>query len=72
MYVCTIKSARELDPETKALKTAYAVRAGWPSSRGAPLKIRDYFSFKDESFVHDGLAFKGDRLVVLASDREDM
>ena len=67
----TIRSAMESDPVMKELKTT--IREGWPETKDhLPVKIRDYFPFREELTLQNGLVFKGERLVVPASAREEM
>lgn len=66
-----LRAATESDPDMKLLKTT--IREGWPSSNTAvPTNVREYFNFRDELTIQDGLIFKGERLVVPASARQDM
>ena len=67
----TIRSAMESDPVMKELKTT--IREGWPETKDhLPVKIRDYFPFREELTLQNGLVFKGERLVVPASATEEM
>jgi len=45
-----------------ALKTI--IRQGWPETKDKiPESLAPCFSFRDELTIHDGLIFKGERLV---------
>ena len=55
----------------KELKTT--IRVGWPEDKDRlPVKVRDYFPFREEMTLQNGLVFKGERLVVPESAREKM
>ena len=46
-----------------ALKTI--IRQGWSETKDKiPESLAPYFSFRDELTIHDGLVFKGERLVI--------
>ena len=58
-----IRTATESDPVMKELKTT--IREGWPENKDLlPARIRDYFPFREELTLQNGLVFKGERLVV--------
>ena len=66
-----IRTATESDPVMKELKTT--IREGWPENKDSlPARIRDYFPFREELTLQNGLVFKGERLVVPESAREEM
>ena len=66
-----IRTATEVDPVMKELKTT--IREGWPEDNDRlPVKVRDYFPFREEMTLQNGLAFKGERLAVPESAREEM
>ena len=66
-----IRTATESDPVMKELKTT--IREGWPENKDLlPARIRDYFPFREELTLQNGLVFKGERLVVPESAREEM
>ena len=61
----------EEDEDLRDLKTV--IRHGWPLRKeDVPVKVRDYFPFRDELTMQNGLIFKGERLVVPTSLREEM
>ena len=63
--------ATEEDAALRDLKTV--IRHGWPLRKeDVPVKVRDYFPFRDELTVQNGLIFKGERLAVPTSSREEM
>ena len=46
------------------------IKAGWPDTQDeVPEGIREYFSYRDELSVQDGLVFKHERLMILPSMR---
>ena len=66
-----IRPATEADPVMKELKTSK--REGWPEDKDRlPIEVRDYFPFREEMTHQNGLVFKGERLVVPESAREEM
>ena len=66
-----IRTATESDPVVKELKTT--IREGWPENKDLiPARIRDYFPVREELTLQNGLVFKGERLVVPESAREEM
>lgn len=47
--------------------------SGWPSNhKTLPEQLTPYFSHRDELTVHDGLIFKGERVIIPISLRRDM
>ena len=66
-----IRTATESDPVMKELKTT--IREGWPENKDLLLaRIRDYFPFREELTLQNGLVFKGERLVVPECARKEM
>ena len=66
-----IREATEADATLRQLKTI--MRQGWPASKEeVPENVRDYFSFREELSIQNGLVFKGERLVISASMRDNM
>ena len=66
-----IREATEADTTLRQLKTI--IRQGWPASKKEPSEnVRDYFSFREELSIQNGLVFKGERLVIPASMRDNM
>ena len=69
--VSKIKEATQADAEMLAL--IKVIQAGWPESQDElPISVKDYFTFRDELSVQNGLIFKGDRLVVPQAIRPEM
>ena len=49
------------------------LRERWPEHKDLlPARIRDYFPLREELSLQNGLVFKGERLVVPESAREEM
>lgn len=66
-----LRAAMEADPIMSVLK--HTILEGWPNEKHqTPLEIHPYFSFRDELAVHDGLVFKGERVVIPKSQRQTM
>ena len=58
-----MQRATEEEEDLRDLKTV--IRHGWPLRKeDVPVKVRDYFPFRDELTMQNGLIFKGERLVV--------
>ena len=54
-----IKSATEVDVELQALVTT--IKEGSSESRAdVPLKLQEYFPFREELSIQDGVVFKGE------------
>ena len=63
-----IRVATEADQVKTALKQI--ILKGWPDERiHAPPLVQMYFAFRDELATHDGIVFRGERVVVPASQR---
>lgn len=66
-----MQTATEADPVLRELKAA--IRRGWPMiKQDVPICIHDYFPFRDELTLQNGLIFKGERLVVPTAMRDDL
>ena len=51
------------DDTLQTLKTT--ILTGWPMQKDqVPIKIREYWSYRDELSVHNGVLFKGSRVVI--------
>ena len=63
-----IRVATEADEVMTALKQI--ILKGWPDERiHAPPLVQIYFAFRDKLAIHDGIVFRGERVVVPASQR---
>lgn len=58
-----LKAHTESDETLQTLK--HVIQRGWPETRDeTPTSIHAYFSMRDELAVHDGLVFRGERVVI--------
>ena len=58
-----IKRATEMDNDLEKLKTV--IRQGWPEMKDQlTATLADYFTFRDELSIQNGLIFKEERLVI--------
>ena len=63
-----IRVATEADQVMTALKQI--ILKGWLDERiHAPPLVEIYFAFRDELAIHDGIVFRGERVVVPTSQR---
>ena len=66
-----IPQATESDAILRELKTT--IRQGWPATKAeVSANLRDYFPFREELYLQNGLVFKGERLVVPVSVKDNM
>lgn len=69
--VLKIKEAMKIDPTMTALLRT--ILHGWPETiYELPSDVADYYTFRDELTIQDGLIFKGDRIVIPQSIRPEM
>ena len=58
-----LQKATEQDPVMQTLKTT--ILTGWPSQRDeVPVHIREFWNFRDELTLHNGVLFKNQRIIV--------
>ena len=58
-----LQKATEQDPVMQTLKTT--VLMGWPSEREeVPVHIREFWTYRDELTLHNGVLFKNQRLII--------
>ena len=58
-----LREKTELDECLQKLK--HVIRVGWPDTKEeVPSEIRNYFHFKEELTIQDGILFKGNRVIV--------
>ena len=63
-----LRVATEADQVMTALKQI--ILKSWPDERiHAPPVVQMYFAFRDELAIHNGIVFRGERVVVPASQR---
>lgn len=61
----------ETDDHLQALKST--VLEGWPELRGqTPIAVREYWAFRDEISVQNGVLFKSDRVIIPKKLRPEM
>uniref|UniRef100_A0A8D2J594 Gypsy retrotransposon integrase-like protein 1 n=1 Tax=Varanus komodoensis TaxID=61221 RepID=A0A8D2J594_VARKO len=66
-----IKQHTEIDKSLQALKSV--VLNGWPDSKEeVPLIVREYWTFRDEIGIQDGILYKGPRVIILKSLRSEV
>ena len=66
-----VRQSTEADDGMALLKGV--IQAGWPDTlEEVPWRVRDYFHYRDELTVQDGLILKGERLVIPLSMREEV
>ena len=63
-----LREKTELDESLQKLK--HIIKVGWPNKKEkVPAEIRNYFHFKEEFTIQDGILFKGNRLIIPAALR---
>ena len=66
-----LKQAARNDPEYKSLISV--IQSGWPDEKTSlPEEVKDYFNFRDELAVQNGLIYKSYRVVVPESARKTL
>ena len=66
-----VRVASANDPSMQLLSTT--IREGWPDKRDkVPLEVQPYFNHRDEITLHDGLLFKGNRIIIPPELRRHM
>ena len=66
-----LQKATEQDPVMQALKNTILI--GWPDTKEQiPLTVRDYWNFREELTLHNGVLFKNQRIIILQSLRSEM
>ena len=66
-----IKIATETDPNLQLLKKA--VLSGWPDTKEQmPGPIQDYWNFREEITIQDGILYKGLRMIIPSCLRKEM
>jgi hypothetical protein len=69
--IAQLKVATKNDNELCALKQI--IKTGWPENKeDVPKPIHLYYTFREELTLKDGIIFKGERIVVPQSVRNDM
>ena len=58
-----LQKATEQDPVMQTLKSTILV--GWPDTREqVPISIRDYWNFREDLTLHNGILFKSQRIII--------
>ena len=58
-----LQKATEQDPVMQTLKTT--ILMGWPTERDeVPVHIREFWTYRDELTLHNGVLFKNQRLII--------
>ena len=66
-----LREKTELDECLQKFK--HVIRVGWPDTKEeVPSEIRNYFHFKEELTIQDGILFKGNRVIVPTAIRSHM
>ena len=66
-----IRQATKVDTDMIALTRA--ITHGWPDKKESlPIPVQDYFNFRDELVVQNGIVFKGERIVIPYNIRHDI
>ena len=66
-----LREKTESDESLQKLK--HVIRVGWPNTKEeVPPEIRNYFHFREELTIQDGILFKGNRVIVPGALRSHM
>lgn len=66
-----LQKATEQDPVMQELKNTFLI--GWPDTKDqVPLTVRDYWNFREELTLHNGVLFKNQRIIIPHSLRSEM
>ena len=66
-----LQKATEQDPALQALKNTILI--GWPEVKEqVPLPIQDYWNFRGELILHNGVLFKNQQIIIPHSLRSEM
>ena len=66
-----IQTSTAHDPVLQVLKTT--VLTGWPESREeTPIAIRDYWNYREEITLHNGILFKNQRVIIPKAMRSEI
>ena len=68
-----ISLAKEMDKDETLLALKNQIIKGWPDNRNnCPMILREYWSFRDELSILDGIVLKGTRIVILKSCQDEL
>ncbi|KAK3736228.1 hypothetical protein QZH41_007340 [Actinostola sp. cb2023] len=66
-----LQKATEQDPVMQTLKTTILI--GWPAQRDeVPVHVREFWNFRDELTLHNGVLFKNQRLIIPKALRSEV
>ncbi|KAK3724232.1 hypothetical protein QZH41_002381 [Actinostola sp. cb2023] len=66
-----LQKATEQDPVMQTLKTTILI--GWPAQRDeVPVHVREFWNFRDEFTLHNGVLFKNQRLIIPKALRSEV
>ncbi|KAK3716424.1 hypothetical protein QZH41_000491 [Actinostola sp. cb2023] len=66
-----LQKATEQDPVMQTLKTTILI--GWPAQRDeVPVHVREFWHFRDELTLHNGVLFKNQRLIIPKALRSEV
>ena len=66
-----LQKATEQDQVLQTLKTTVLV--GWPEQKSeVPIAIREYWTYKEEIFLHNGILFKSQHIVIPKAIRPEI
>jgi len=66
-----LQKATEQDAELQSLKTTVLV--GWPEQKNeVPIPVREYWNYREEISLHNGILFKGQRIIIPKAIRPEI
>ena len=66
-----LQKATEMDTVLQSLKTTVLV--GWPELKSqVPIPIREYWNYRDEISLHNGILFKRQRIIIPQAIRPEI
>ena len=66
-------STQETDKDETLIALKNQIIKGWPQMRSeCPLQLRDFWSYRDELSILDGLVLKGTRIIIPEACREEV
>ena len=69
--LAVLQKAMEQDPIMQTLKSVILI--GWPEKCDSiPISVRDYWNYKEDLSLHNGILFKRDRIIVPKSLRHEV
>lgn len=70
----TLNKIQDFTQDDEQLKLlADLIRVGWPDCKEeVPIEVRDYFNFREELILQNGILFEGDRVVIPFGMRDEL